>query len=427
MKNHKSIVGLFVVLLFVLGTTPVMGRDNHQPGPDIGGEICGLTYVGHLDTPGTAVGIAVSGNYAYIADIWSLRIVDISNPASPIEVSFVPASSVYSLCNEVAVAENYVYCAGFAKLHIVDVSNPAGPVLVGTGTAWGSPKGLVVAGTYAYFLENHDTGSGYLYRLFVYNVSNPATPSLIGVHTLTSEPADVDVEGGYAYVANDSSGLRVVDVSTANAPVEVGYYDPSWYAEGVSVVGSYAYVAACGQGLRILDISSPAIPTEVGNLGIYEYCAEEVSVAWKYAFLAGRGNGVKVVDVTNPTKPTMIWGYGTTDARDIALSNGFIYVADADNGLVILRISSLSGQAFDLLDQPIADVTITATGGLSTQTDASGRFAFDNLDPGTYTLTASKTGYDFSPASLEVTLPPIAHINFVGNIYKIYAPMVLKK
>ena len=40
--------------------------------------------VGFCDTPGQAKGVAVSGNYAYVAD-WDhgLRVVNISNPAAP--------------------------------------------------------------------------------------------------------------------------------------------------------------------------------------------------------------------------------------------------------------------------------------------------------------------------------------------------------
>ena len=41
--------------------------------------------VGSCDTPGSADGVAVAGNYAYVADMLSgLRIIDVTNPQSPI-------------------------------------------------------------------------------------------------------------------------------------------------------------------------------------------------------------------------------------------------------------------------------------------------------------------------------------------------------
>ncbi len=49
--------------------------------------------------------------------------------------------------------------------------------------------------------------------------------------------------GTYAYVADDTAGLRVVDVSNPAAPFEVGFYDTPGSAQGVAVAGAYAYVA----------------------------------------------------------------------------------------------------------------------------------------------------------------------------------------
>jgi len=45
--------------------------------------------VGFYDTPGWAEGVAVSGNYAYVADGYrGLRVVNITNPSSPLEAGY---------------------------------------------------------------------------------------------------------------------------------------------------------------------------------------------------------------------------------------------------------------------------------------------------------------------------------------------------
>jgi len=55
------------------------GFTNGQTGANISGGV-----VGTLDTTGLALGLAVSGNYAYVADFSSgLQIINISTPASP--------------------------------------------------------------------------------------------------------------------------------------------------------------------------------------------------------------------------------------------------------------------------------------------------------------------------------------------------------
>ncbi|MDO9027212.1 MAG: hypothetical protein Q7U87_04955, partial [bacterium] len=65
--------------------------------------------VGVYDTPGFAWAVAVSGNYAYVADGDSgLRIINISNPASPTETScYDTPGCAYA----VAVSGNYAYVA----------------------------------------------------------------------------------------------------------------------------------------------------------------------------------------------------------------------------------------------------------------------------------------------------------------------------
>ncbi|HIE25887.1 TPA: hypothetical protein EYP66_01210 [Candidatus Poribacteria bacterium] len=40
----------------------------------------------------------------------------------------------------------------------------------------------------------------------------------------------IAVVSGYAYVADDESGLRVVDVSNPENPYEIGFYDTPGYA-----------------------------------------------------------------------------------------------------------------------------------------------------------------------------------------------------
>ena len=65
----------------------------------------------------------------------------------------------------------------------------------------------------------------------------------------------VAVSGNYAYVADDESGLRVIDITNPSSPFEAGYYDTPGYASGVAVAGNYAYVAD-GYSFGIYDCSA---------------------------------------------------------------------------------------------------------------------------------------------------------------------------
>ncbi|MDP6796866.1 MAG: hypothetical protein QGG33_03490, partial [Candidatus Krumholzibacteria bacterium] len=73
---------------------------------------------GSVDTPGTARSVAVSGNYAYVADGYSgLQIVDVSDPAAPLIIGSVDTPDT---AFGVAVAGNYAYVADrYSGLQIV--------------------------------------------------------------------------------------------------------------------------------------------------------------------------------------------------------------------------------------------------------------------------------------------------------------------
>src|SRR5436309_1420921 len=81
-------------------------------------------------TGGEAHGVALSGNYAFVADNDAgMQVIDISNPANPQHAgSYNAAGSALG----VAVSGNYAYVMSyFYGLHVIDVSNPANPRRVG--------------------------------------------------------------------------------------------------------------------------------------------------------------------------------------------------------------------------------------------------------------------------------------------------------
>ena len=108
--------------------------------------------VGACDTPGWAVGVAVAGSYAYVADIGAgLRVIDVSDPAAPFEVgSYDTPGYAYG----VAVAGSYAYVADWTGgLRVIDVSTPSAPVEVGSYLTPGYAYGVAVAGSYAYVAD----------------------------------------------------------------------------------------------------------------------------------------------------------------------------------------------------------------------------------------------------------------------------------
>lgn len=71
------------------------------------------------------------------------------------------------------------------------------------------------------------------------------------------------------------------------------------------------------------------------------------------------------------------------------------------------RTYAVRGKIADGSGAPIASVTVTIdhpAAGNSVLTDASGTYAFSGIPSGAYTLQFAKSGYEFDPAALDVTV-----------------------
>ncbi|MDH7555119.1 MAG: hypothetical protein QHH74_15865, partial [Spirochaetota bacterium] len=75
-----------------------------------------------------------------------------------------------------------------------------------------------------------------------------------------------------------------------------GNYDTPGYAQGVAVVGSYAYVADNDTGLQIIDITDPAHPESAGSYNTSSF-ANAVAVSRGYAFVADFESGLQIIRI----------------------------------------------------------------------------------------------------------------------------------
>jgi hypothetical protein len=407
-------MSLILLIMLTVGINPVAGQvvnpENFPTTPAGKNEINSLWYVGEIDTPGYADDVKVVGDYAYIADgEYGLRIIDVSNPTAPEELgAFDTPGTVLA----VDVVGSYAYLVEHQWLYVVDVSDPESPSQVSVSATSSLNYDIAVSGYNAYI------GTGYPAGLSVWNISNPAYPYQVGFCPTEWWGYGLALSGSYAYLATSYYGLNVIDISNSVNPVEVGNYDmPGGIAEHVDVEGDYAYLAAgFWMHLRIIDVSDPADPEEVAY---YETPGDPLDVVVECGFAYVADNtGVSVLDIGDPESPFLVGSYPSSGtANGLGVDNGYIYVANGEAGLLILRSSfSISGWVTDAGGNPIEGVSITATGDHTTVTDETGAYGFSDLEAGTYTLTASKDGYNFAPTSLEVTLPPNAtDQDFVGT------------
>ncbi|MFH1232714.1 MAG: hypothetical protein V1651_02505 [Patescibacteria group bacterium] len=317
--------------------------------------------VGSYKTPNFANGVYISGNYAYVASKEAgLQIIDISNPKLPIFVGSYNAS--LSDANSVYVSGSYAYVAnGIQGLQIIDVSNPKIPMLIGNLNTLGYIYNIYVSGNYAY-------ASNPNFDFKIIDISNPKFPILISSYILNPysdyhndnyDHYEIYFSGNYAYVVSKKAGLRIIDISNPTLPILVSTYNVAGGASKIYVSGNYAYIAGFDMSLYVVDISNAKLPTLVGNCSSLGY-ARTINIFGNYIFYATNGSiGIQMVDVSNRKFPNLMKNYNTEDiVSEIYISGNYAYVANGNEGLQILEVTSTVNKPFIAITYPSAGTTL---------------------------------------------------------------------
>jgi hypothetical protein len=286
-----------------------------------------VRLVGRCHTPDASYGVAVRGDYAFVAD-WSagLRVISVADPASPTEVGHVdaPDSAV-----RVTVSDNYAYVVGVeAGLRVISVADPANPIEVGSYDTPGIAGSVAVDDNYAY-VADMDSG------LWVISISEPTHPTKVGHWQESgSMTSSIAVAGHFVCIVDYLHGLRVISVADPANPYEVGHNDSVGFA-AVAARGNYVYVGNNGPRLSVVSLADSTHPVEVGWCNTFEP-AGSIAVD-DYCCTTG-GERLYVVSVSDPAHPDTAGYYykSSWGAHGLATSGDYIYVA-SDSGFLVCQ------------------------------------------------------------------------------------------
>ena len=183
--------------------------------------------------------------------------------------------------------------SGEAALWVLDVSEPASPreILLqvqedfAMWRMWVSGQTLAIA-------------TGLRRHFAFFDISRPTEPRLCGQMELTPRPVSAsnwhaDYAGSMFYVV-DKDGLAIVDTSSPAVPLEAGFYEnPDWEPEELEGVE--------GAGTTVIysteDYNSfEELFENMFNSG----CFVDVAVSDGYAYIAAADSGLVVLDVSDP-------------------------------------------------------------------------------------------------------------------------------
>lgn len=276
--------------------------------------------------------VAVFSNYAYVADYCSgLSVINITDPSSP---EFISSCNIDGYTTSIKISGRYAYVGnsliGKDGLNIIDISDPFSPNIV--SSCADAAGDIAVSSNYAY-LAAGDNG------LEIVDISNPFSPRLISsLGGPLGAVSKIAVESNFAYLASDS-GLIIIDITDPSLPKLIGSYSTGNFVYDFSVYGNYVYIAKNGggsKGLLIVDTTDKSSPKLVGDLS--SIFAAGVDIRGKYAYISSYTDGLNIADLTNTAQPTIVGHYNTAGtAFNSYAKDSNVYVADEQNGLVILR------------------------------------------------------------------------------------------
>ena len=308
----------------------------------------------HLFPDGTDLYLA--GDHALMGDFRGIvHIVDISDPANMRKVAEVrtPGSALdIKIAGDLAVVGVQEFEATFGLL-ILDISDPANPVELSRFDQdnWQGVHNLFLHGDRLYLAHGLNPG------LSIVDISDPTAPLVSGFWQHEGEGDfsnvvhDVFVRDRLAVVSDLFSGLVLLDLTDPDAPTTLAALP---FAEGIHSAwaeGDYVYCSQEFGGwerhLYVVDISDPRQPQVVHSfgsgpppqgpiLGPHNPWVHNGLLYWAYYEA-----GFRVFDLLDPARPVEI-GYHTYPGFAWSVQphdDGLLYVADGAVGIEAFRLN----------------------------------------------------------------------------------------
>jgi hypothetical protein len=307
--------------------------------------------------------IFITGNYAYIACPYGLKIVDITNPSKPVVVGskeISPGSGDEG--GFISVTGNYAFygkvvsntIGGSGALSIYDVSNHSNVLLVNqvpSDSVSPYKYAMTKSGDFIYIAQRtvitQYNGVAYL---GIIDVSNPLTPikksNTRVFPTYQGEsgaPTCIDVFGNYSYIG-EPYALPWLDIRNSSSPVLA---NPLFYSIGASagvvkstlVKGNNLFVSTSNANLLIYDITEIANPKLVTSLYLGGV-ATELMTEGNYIYSFCGSDGLRVVNIEDVLNPELDTTFNTLgSAKDAILRGNYAFTADGPAGLTIIDAS----------------------------------------------------------------------------------------
>lgn len=216
----KFVLFLAVILFVAFACTKDNSVSNSEtsgvPGSDAG-------------QGGSMAKFSISGNYLFIINDYQIKVYDISNDASPQEISTL---NVEFGIETVFTLDDFLFVGSINGMHIYDISNPNNIKYLSYYEHITSCDPVVANDSLAFVTLNSSsscTWQGGANRLDVLDISNKVNPQLLSSINMT-EPKGLGIYNNYVIVCNGDNGVEIYDFSN---PYSLDY------VSGISGINAY--------------------------------------------------------------------------------------------------------------------------------------------------------------------------------------------
>ncbi len=429
-----------------------------------------VTYQSHLPYPThTTANIcgyadALGNEYALCGVSTGMTIVDVTNPATPVQVAAIP--NIDNEWKEIKVYHGYAYVTteGGGGVQIVDLHplpNTTLPYHNYTG------DGAIAGQLNSIHALHVDTTKGFVYiygsNLFQGGAivldlnTDPYNPTYVGHYTNPGHPYVHDgyVDNDTLYASHVYDGvMTVVDMTNKTAPVVLAtqttttaFTHNTWLSNDRHFV--FTTDENANSFLTCYDV------TDMNNIQATDKIQSEypnsasivhnTHILNNWAITSWYRDGFVITDITRPynlinvgwydtyTPSTAGSGYGFNGSWGVYpfLPSGNIVVSNIEDGLYVyspnyVRACYLEGTVKDsICNTPLTGVTVTiSTVNITDQSDINGVIRTGTAIPGTYNVTFTKLGYQpyvlnnivFSPSVVDTFHIKMFSANAVGLI-----------
>ena len=248
--------------------------------------------------------IDVVGSVAFVTADGGLYALDLTNPADPVELSFLDLIETQYL----AVDSGRAYIAtmgvgGYSTFDVIDVSDPGDMHELGS-YAWerGEPYPTAVDATGNTAVIADSRG------LRVIDVSDPRNLNQIGRWEQAGARGVVLV-GNHAVLGFSSNidpeekGIAVIDLASDGGPVAVGTWTAPSGVRSVAKYGGSVLVGCETDGVFLIDLRDPTRPTEIGNWTLGQLGVVDLATAWPTAVATNGAFGLTVISLDRSCVP----------------------------------------------------------------------------------------------------------------------------